>query len=198
MVAALAHDVVETSDCLSAESRSHVPQIPSLRLVTSNPGTQAPALDLDGRDLPALGEESVLTISASFPAGDPMHVHQVRSWLGSVLIERWGPDDGLLGELAAGEVIANAGIHGAGTVRVVVAIRSGEFVADVSDDSEALPKRRFATSDEVSGRGLEIVDRLGGELAILRGGVGKTVRLRMPRKQPDLAGLLAVWGDDDV
>lgn len=140
-----------------------------------------------------------MTIAAAFPAGESLHVSQVRSWVGKVLAEQWGPDAAFAGEVAISEVVTNASRHGCGTVRIAVVVGSGELVADVSDESPKLPEIRDAGDDDVSWRGLPLVAGLGGELAVLHGESGKTVRLRIARTGPgEPTDPIAAWADEDV
>lgn len=193
MGAALAYEC-----CQSSGSRSHVPPIPELRSVPPHAGTGSNVVELDGRDLPVLREESAVTIAATFPAGSPLHVSHVRSWAGEVLAERWGEDGAFAAEVAVSEVVTNASRHGCGTIRVSLVVGDGELVADVADESPQLPKIRHASDTDVSGRGLPMIISLGGKLAVLHAEIGKIVRLRIAREQPKPTDLLAVWADDDV
>jgi len=166
----------------SAGSRAHVPQIPQLRLVSSHADTVPGVVDLDGRDLPALGDESATSVAFTFPAGDRLHVHCARKWLGHLLERAWDGDAAERVTLAAYEVIANAGIHGTGIVRLAVVITDDDLVMDVVDDSPAMPRPRQADQRSESGRGLAMVELLGGGLAAWPLGAGKLVRLRIGRK----------------
>ena len=181
----------------SAGQRAHVPRVvPALRAVASNSDGAAVEPGVDGRNLPPTGEGST-TLAFSFPAGVMLHVHCARTWLGSLLVGAWGADDADRGTLAAYEVIANAGVHGAGVVRLAVLVDTDELVMDVVDDSPAMPKRRRAGESAEDGRGLALVELLGGELAAWPLGSGKLVRLRITRKT-SAATLAAGWGLDDV
>ena len=183
----------------SAGQRAHVPPVrPALRAVASNSGGVPVEPGIDGRNLPPTGEDST-TLSFAFPAGVMLHVHCARTWLGSLLAHAWGADDAARVELAAYEVIANAGVHGAGVVRLAVLVDTDELVMDVADDSPAMPKRQPASNSAESGRGLALVELLGGELAAWPLSTGKLVRLRITRKT-SAATLAAGWGleDDDV
>lgn len=182
-----------------ARQRAHVPRtVPILGALASNSDPAAIGLGIDGRNLPPTGEGST-TLAFSFPAGVMLHVRCARNWLGSVLAYAWDADDADRVELAAYEVIANAAVHGAGIVRLAVHIAEGELVMDVVDDSPVMPKRRAARADAESGRGLALVELLGGELAAWSLGLGKLVRLRISRHS-SAATLAAGWGlgDDDV
>lgn len=182
-----------------AAQRAHVPLIPALRLVGSNSDTTPDVLGLDGRNLPLLKEESAVALAWSFPAGGLVHVRCARTWLGALLAELWDAESAYRVELAAYEVIANASVHGAGVVRVAVRIGDGDLLMDVSDDSPKLPAPRTADGEAESGRGLALVELLGGELAVGKYPHGKVVRLWIARTAPDFV-LSAGWelGDDDV
>jgi anti-sigma regulatory factor (Ser/Thr protein kinase) len=180
--------------------RAHVPSIPTLRLVGSNSDTAPDAPGLDGRNLPLLREESAVALAWSFPAGVPVHVRCARTWLGTLLTELWDEESAYRVELAAYEVIANASVHGAGTVRVAVRVGDEDLLMDVSDESPKLPAPRPAGAGDESGRGLAMVELLGGELAVGKYPHGKVVRLWIARTTPD-STLSAGWGlggDDDV
>ena len=183
----------------SAGQRAHVPRVvPASRAFASNSDGVVVEPGIDGRNLPPTGEGST-TLAFSFPAGVMLHVHCARTWLGSLLANVWGGDDAGRVELAAYEVIANAGVHGAGVVRLAVLVNTDELVMDVADDSPAMPKRRSASDAAENGRGLALVELLGGELAAWPLGSGKLVRLRIAR-ETSAATLAAGWGlgDDDV
>lgn len=187
------------ADCQASGPRSHVPPIPELRSVPPHAGIASPVVDLDGRDLPVLRDESAITIAFAFPAGDPLHVQSVRPWLQAVLIAQWG-EDAETALLALHEVIANGAVHGAGTVRVSVIIGDCELIADVWDECSLMPRRYAAGEGSESGRGLLIVEGLGGRLAATPSAGGKVVRLWMSRSRDMAADTdpLMLWGDDDV
>jgi anti-sigma regulatory factor (Ser/Thr protein kinase) len=153
-------------------------------------------VDLDGRDLPVLRDESALRIAFAFPAGDPLHVSCVRPWLNSVLAARWG-NDADVGLLAVHEVLANSAVHGTGTVRAALVIGNWELVADVWDESSLKPLRGEPGTNAESGRGLLLIDQLGGRLTSDLSAGGKVVRLWLSRRPsaPD-NDPLARWGND--
>ncbi|MGW0734957.1 SpoIIE family protein phosphatase [Streptomyces sp. NPDC002851] len=112
------------------------------------------------------------------PPGDPEALagarHLIRAAVGA-----WGADhraDEI--ELAADELITNALMHTEGaavvTVRVVTAV-DRRLRVEVEDVSSALPRRREAGENGVSGRGLLLVDRLADVWGVEPRGSGKCV-----------------------
>ncbi|MET7358622.1 SpoIIE family protein phosphatase [Streptomyces sp. NPDC005562] len=81
-------------------------------------------------------------------------------------------------ELVADEVITNALMHTDGAAVVTLRVLSGSerrLRVDVEDSSSALPRRRDAGDDGVSGRGLLLVDRLADGWGVEARGGGKCV-----------------------
>ncbi|MGW1295362.1 SpoIIE family protein phosphatase [Streptomyces sp. NPDC002533] len=81
-------------------------------------------------------------------------------------------------ELAADELITNALMHTDGGAIVTVRVLAGterRLRVDVEDRSSALPRRRDAGEDGVSGRGLMLVDRLADVWGVESRGSGKCV-----------------------
>lgn len=89
------------------------------------------------------------------------------------------PDECLLVELLASEVVTNAVAHGPadGQVGVRTAYRDGVFSVMVSDESPELPVLREPDPTEVTGRGLHVVTNLATAWGVEpgAGGGGKTV-----------------------
>ncbi|MFE0425116.1 SpoIIE family protein phosphatase [Streptomyces sp. NPDC058953] len=81
-------------------------------------------------------------------------------------------------ELVADELVTNALMHTEGPAEVTVRILPGpprRLRVDVEDGSSALPRRREAGEDGVSGRGLLLVDRLADAWGVDSRGSGKCV-----------------------
>ncbi|MET9097365.1 SpoIIE family protein phosphatase [Streptomyces cyaneofuscatus] len=81
-------------------------------------------------------------------------------------------------ELAADELTTNALMHTDGGAVVTIRVMAGSerrLRVDVEDRSSALPRRRDAGSDGVSGRGLMLVDRLADVWGVESRGSGKCV-----------------------
>ncbi len=184
--------VMSTAAELAPQSarRSQVPGVRALRLVSPHSDTPPPAAADGRRNLPLTGEEPA-SLAFCFPSGVPLHAQCARTWLRTLLAQVWEEDSAYRVALAAHEVIANGAVHGAGVVRVSVAVTPCELLIDVCDDSPALPQRRATEAGAESGRGLDIVERLGGELEVCQLGIGKLVRLRISRHASDLDA--AAW-----
>ncbi len=87
-------------------------------------------------------------------------------------------------ELAADELTTNALMHTDGGAIVTVRVLTGaerRLRVDVEDRSSALPRRRDAGEDGVSGRGLMLVDRLADAWGVESRGSGKVRVVRVPR-----------------
>ncbi|MEW1631315.1 SpoIIE family protein phosphatase [Streptomyces sp. NPDC089173] len=81
-------------------------------------------------------------------------------------------------ELAADELTTNALMHTDGGAVVTIRVMAGSerrLRVDVEDRSSALPRRRDAGDDGVSGRGLMLVDRLADVWGVESRGSGKCV-----------------------
>ncbi|NEC15813.1 SpoIIE family protein phosphatase [Streptomyces sp. SID8014] len=81
-------------------------------------------------------------------------------------------------ELAADEMITNALMHTEGSAVVTLRVLTGtdrRLRVEVEDTSSALPRRREAAEDGVSGRGLLLVDRLADGWGVEARGTGKSV-----------------------
>ncbi|MFD8120826.1 SpoIIE family protein phosphatase [Streptomyces albidoflavus] len=81
-------------------------------------------------------------------------------------------------ELAADEMIVNALMHTEGSAVVTLRVLTGterRLRVEVEDTSSALPRRREAGEDGVSGRGLFLVDRLADGWGVEARGTGKCV-----------------------
>ncbi|GGS37488.1 magnesium or manganese-dependent protein phosphatase [Streptomyces badius] len=94
-------------------------------------------------------------------------------------VRAWGAKDRVDEiELAADELITNALMHTDGGAVVTIRVLAGterRLRVDVEDRSSALPRRRDAGEDGVSGRGLMLVDRLADVWGVESRGSGKCV-----------------------
>lgn len=92
--------------------------------------------------------------------------------------------------LAVSELVANVVLHAAtpGRLRVGVTLREGWLQLDVADGATSSPRlphpRTEVDLDAEDGRGLLIVQLMaaesGGELSVVTGAFGKSVRVRIP------------------
>jgi anti-sigma regulatory factor (Ser/Thr protein kinase) len=120
-------------------------------------------------------QPGVSSLSWSFP-GTPADVACSRRWLEAAAIEAWGEGedtDRLV--LAYSEVATNAVVHGTGPVSVAARICPTGARCEIADRSPRFPKPRRAGSDDVGGRGLEMVRRTVDRLRVAADGIGKTV-----------------------
>jgi anti-sigma regulatory factor (Ser/Thr protein kinase) len=93
-------------------------------------------------------------------------------------------------ELVADELITNALLHTEGSAVVTLRGLEGSdcrLRVEVEDSSSALPRRREAGEDGVSGRGLLLVDRLADVWGVEARGGGKAVWCEF-RVSPDGEG----------
>lgn len=77
-------------------------------------------------------------------------------------LRRWAVAEPLAGDvvLSVSELVTNAIEHGSGRVALRVRFDAGELRVEVSDESAVPAKRREAAVDDISGRGLILVDAL--------------------------------------
>ena len=104
----------------------------------------------------------------------PTSVGAARRFVRDVLMSRRVPED-VVGtvELLTSEVVTNAILHGRAGPRLVVEVGDGVVRVGVHDMSPEVPVRRLTRPDEVSGRGVVIVDELAsawGVEPVLGGG----------------------------
>jgi anti-sigma regulatory factor (Ser/Thr protein kinase) len=71
-----------------------------------------------------------------------------------------GPSDVQALALMVSELVSNAVEHGEGTVQVCLRTEGDRLRVEIVDGSDGQPVRRYAMPGALSGRGLEIVDRL--------------------------------------
>jgi anti-sigma regulatory factor (Ser/Thr protein kinase) len=94
-------------------------------------------------------------------------------------VRTWGARDRAVEvELVADELITHALMHTEGSAIVTLRVLDGadrRLRVEVEDSSSALPRRREAGEDGVSGRGLLLVDRLADGWGVEARGGGKAV-----------------------
>ncbi|MGW2741818.1 SpoIIE family protein phosphatase [Streptomyces sp. NPDC001450] len=110
--------------------------------------------------------------------GDPEALTQARHMIGAA-VRSWGARDRADEiELIADELITNALMHTEGCAIVTLRVLEGSgrrLRVEVEDSSSALPRRRDAGEDGVSGRGLLLVDRIADVWGVEARGGGKCV-----------------------
>jgi anti-sigma regulatory factor (Ser/Thr protein kinase) len=115
------------------------------------------------------------------PGREPVYARRARQQARSVLAA-WGLGEHAdLGELIAGELVANALCHGEGPVEMRLSFACGDLRVEVHDEGAGRPVRKHASTDDEGGRGLEVLDGLieehGGGRGVMNdhAGPGKTV-----------------------
>ncbi|MFD5794074.1 SpoIIE family protein phosphatase [Streptomyces diastatochromogenes] len=110
--------------------------------------------------------------------GDPEALTHARHLIRAA-VRSWGAEDRADEvELVADELVTNALIHTEGSAIVTLRLLEGSgrrLRVEVEDSSSALPRRRDAGEDGVSGRGLLLVDRLADVWGVEARGGGKCV-----------------------
>jgi two-component sensor histidine kinase len=122
------------------------------------------------------------------PGQDPVHARDARR-RARVLLTAWGlGEQAGLGELVAGELVANAVTHGAAPVWMALAAQDGMLRVEVHDGGPGRPARKHPGDSDESGRGLQLLDALielhGGERGVISdpAGPGKTVYVALDLK----------------
>ncbi|MGW6129160.1 ATP-binding protein [Cellulomonas sp. NPDC055163] len=111
-------------------------------------------------------------------AAGPWLVTHVRRRVANVALGHGAsPDESLVVELLASEVVTNAVVHGPdhGHVGVRTAYRDGAFSVAVTDRGAGLPVLRDPHPTELSGRGLHVVANLASAWGVELTAAGKTV-----------------------
>ncbi|MER5437389.1 SpoIIE family protein phosphatase [Streptomyces sp. NPDC002790] len=112
------------------------------------------------------------------PPGDPEALTAARHMVRHA-VRAWGATESADEiELVADEMITNALLHTEGPAIVTLRVLTGadrRLRVDVEDTSSALPRRREAGEDGVSGRGLFLVDQLADVWGVEARGAGKCV-----------------------
>jgi DNA-binding NarL/FixJ family response regulator len=115
-------------------------------------------------------------------AGEPQSAGSARRFVEETL-QRWecGHDLDTV-NLLVSEVVSNAIIHAPGELEVSVRLRSHSIRIEVNDDSRDLPVLRDAEDDDISGRGMALVEALATGWGVSdRSEGGKTVWFEVPR-----------------
>ncbi|MFI6938135.1 SpoIIE family protein phosphatase [Streptomyces sp. NPDC050418] len=109
---------------------------------------------------------------------DPAALREARHMVGAA-VRAWGAGDRTDEiELVADELVTNALMHTEGAAIITLRVLSGaerRLRVEVEDTSSALPRRREAGEEGVSGRGLLLVDRLADVWGVESRGNGKAV-----------------------
>ncbi|MEU9734562.1 SpoIIE family protein phosphatase [Streptomyces sp. NPDC048002] len=112
------------------------------------------------------------------PPGDPEALSQARHMIRAA-VRAWSTGDSADEiELVADELITNALMHTEGSAIVTLRVLTGaapRLRVEVEDSSSALPRRREAGDDGVSGRGLLLVELLADVWGVEARGGGKCV-----------------------
>ena len=103
----------------------------------------------------------------------PTSVGSARRFVRDVLMSRQVPDTVVdTVELLTSEVVTNAIVHGRSGPQLAVEVGEGVVRVAVRDLSPALPVRRLSQPDDVSGRGVVIVEELASAWGVEREGNG--------------------------
>ncbi len=112
---------------------------------------------------------------------DPAQVSRAREQTRKAL-PQWGLGEHTdVAELIVSELVANAILHGAGQIEVLLSRGARDLRAEVHDDGAGRPTRQRPRSDDEWGRGLQLIDGLielyGGTRGVIEdtAGAGKTV-----------------------
>lgn len=89
-------------------------------------------------------------------------------------------------ELLTSEVVTNAIVHADAAPSLVVRLTQGRVRVEVHDHHAGVPVRRRPDPLAVSGRGMEIVDRLAREWGVEHVPNGKRVWFEVPFTAPSL------------
>ncbi|MGW5634708.1 SpoIIE family protein phosphatase [Streptomyces sp. NPDC003832] len=136
-----------------------------------------------GPDAPRTGGR----LQQHVPPGDPDALSQARHMIRAA-VRAWSSGDSADEiELVADELITNALMHTEGSAIVTLRVLTGSeprLRVEVEDSSSALPRRREAGDEGVSGRGLLLVELLADEWGVEARGGGKCVwcEFRVPSR----------------
>ncbi|MGW3860678.1 ATP-binding protein [Streptomyces sp. NPDC005047] len=112
-------------------------------------------------------------VATSYFKREGQSVACARNWATEVYSAAGGPAPEVC-ELLVSEVATNAVVHGQGPeYRVTV---WGDHSIEVWDGSPDAPKRRIATEEQTSGRGLELLEALAPDYIVSAEQGGKSVR----------------------
>jgi anti-sigma regulatory factor (Ser/Thr protein kinase) len=130
---------------------------------------------------------------------EPSQVRNARDWAFKALVG-WGlAEHAELVELLVSELVTNAIVHGDGPVDLCLSCASGDLWIEVRDEGIGLPVLCWATAEDMSGRGLALVDALtiscGGTWGVTHsssGQPGKNVYAVVPLPRAN-QGMLMSW-----
>ncbi|NHC44921.1 ATP-binding protein [Motilibacter sp. K478] len=126
-----------------------------------------------------------------------------RAFLRSCLSE-WLPEAVDVAELCMSELATNAVLHARTDFEASVRVAPGRALLQVRDFSAALPRQVLHSERATTGRGLDLVNVLAVDWGADQcAESGKVVWCELSADPPpaaadDEAGLLAMWGDDDL
>jgi PAS domain S-box-containing protein len=137
----------------------------------------------------ALAErQAVERIRQHVAPGDPQALARARHTIGAAVRSLGARERSDEIELVADELITNALMHTEGPAVVTLRVLSGpgrRLRVEVEDPSSALPRRREAGEQGVSGRGLLLVDRLTDGWGVEARGSGKCLWGEFEVPEPD-------------
>ncbi len=118
---------------------------------------------------------------------EPRRVSQVREWVRKTM-PGWGlAEHADIVELIVSELVTNAIVHGAGPVEICLSRAPGHLQVEVRDHGAGQPALRHPAAEDMTGRGVALVDTLTGSsggswgvTASTRGEPGKTVYAIIP------------------
>lgn len=116
-------------------------------------------------------------------APDPGAARDARQF---VLDSGWSDDEEANLRLATvvSELVTNAILHARTPFTVKVRRLAGTIRVDVTDKSEEMPVRRPHNINEVTGRGLQIVEKLSDNWGVSKNSRGKTVWFELAKATP--------------
>jgi DNA-binding NarL/FixJ family response regulator len=125
--------------------------------------------------------EQAMQKSRARLAGEPDSAGSARRFVAETL-ERWECAHDLdTVSLLVSELVSNAIVHAPGDLEVSVLLRAGSIRIEVDDQSASGPVPRHAGVEDVSGRGLALVDALAKGWGVADRDGGKTVWFEVPR-----------------
>ena len=119
--------------------------------------------------------------------GVPMELGAARSWFRKLLDGHPCADDAelIVTELAANAIHHTASGARAGTFHVAITLTERRLMVSVTDEgSPRAPQVQHASADSITGRGLDIVQTLAHQVAIIGDDQGRTVtaELQLPHQ----------------
>jgi anti-sigma regulatory factor (Ser/Thr protein kinase) len=94
-------------------------------------------------------------------AHDPASPRTARRFV-TKLLDEWGVAGDAVerSQLLVSELVSNAVLHAMGPVLLTVSLRDGHLRIEVVNHGAGTPRKRNATAADLSGRGLQLVDKL--------------------------------------